>query len=90
VDYDIALGSRLAEESGRAKDDLVRTANATGLRPETVLLSGRPADVLRKHAVEDGYEVIVVGRRGHGASRVLLGSVASELARGGDVPVLIV
>jgi nucleotide-binding universal stress UspA family protein len=90
VDYDIAVGSRLAEESGRAEGDLVRTANDTGLRPETVLLSGRPAEVLRKHAVEGGYEVIVIGRRGHGASRVLLGSVASELARGGDVAVLIV
>jgi nucleotide-binding universal stress UspA family protein len=90
VDYDIAVGSRLSDERGRAKDDLVRTANATGLGPETVLLSGRPADVLRKYAVEDGYKVIVVGRRGHGASRVLLGSVASELARGDDVPVLIV
>jgi nucleotide-binding universal stress UspA family protein len=90
VDYDIAVGSRLSDERGRAKDELVRTANATGLGPETVLLSGRPADVLRKYAVEDGYKVIVVGRRGHGASRVLLGSVASELARGDDVPVLIV
>lgn len=90
VDYDIAAGSSLAEENDRAKDDLVRAANATALGPETILLSGRPAEALRKHAVEQGYALIVVGRRGHGASRVLLGSVASELARGGEVPVLIV
>lgn len=90
VDYDTAARSRLAEENQRARYALVRTANATGLRPEIVLLSGRPADALRKHAVEQGYELIVVGQRGRGVSRVVLGSVASELARGADVPVLIV
>ena len=90
VDYDTAARSRLAEENQRARYALVRTANATGLRLEIVLLSGRPADALRKHAVEQGYELIVVRRRGRGASRVLLGSVATELARGADVPVLIV
>jgi nucleotide-binding universal stress UspA family protein len=54
------------------------------------LLSGRPAEALRKFAVEEGHGLIVVGRRGRGASHVLLGSVASKLAHGGDVPVLIV
>jgi len=46
--------------------------------------------VLRKYAVEEGYDLIVVGRRGHCASRLLLGKVAHTLARGGEVPVLIV
>lgn len=90
VDYDVAVGSGLAEEDERAKAGLMRTAHATGLRPEAILLSGRPAEVLRKYAVEQGYDLIVVGRRGHGASRLLLGSVADALARGGEVPVLIV
>jgi nucleotide-binding universal stress UspA family protein len=91
VDYDVAVGSGLAEENERAMTGLSGTANATGLRPETLLLSGRPAEVLRKYAVEEVYDLIVVGRRGHGASRVLLlGSVADALARGGEVPVLIV
>ena len=62
VDYDIAAGSGLAENNERARGDLVRTANATALRPETVLLSGRPAEALRKYAVEHGYEVMVVGK----------------------------
>lgn len=90
VDYDIAAGSGLAEERDRARTEIVRAARATGLQPETILLTGRPAEALRKHAVEEGYELIVVGRRGRGASRVLIGSVASELARGGEVPVLVV
>lgn len=90
LDYDVAAGSVLAEDHTRAQGDLIRTAKATSPQPETVVLSGRPAEALRKYAVEEAYDVIVVGRRGHGANRVLLGSAASELAQGGEVPVLIV
>lgn len=90
VDYDIAADSSMAEEKDRARTEIARAASASGLEPETILLAGRPAEALRKHAVEEGYELIVVGRRGRGASRVLIGSVASELARGGEVPVLVV
>jgi len=90
LDYDVATGSVLAEEHKNAQGDLVRTAKATSLQPETVVLSGRPAEALRKYAVEEAYDVIVVGRRGHGANRVLLGSVASELAQEDEVPVSIV
>jgi hypothetical protein len=42
VDYDVAVGSGLAEENERAMTGLSGTANATELRPETLLLSGRP------------------------------------------------
>lgn len=90
VDYDIAADSGMAEEKDRARTAIARAAGATGVQPETILLSGRPAEALRKRAVEEGYELIVIGRRGSGASRVLIGSVASELARGAEVPVLVV
>jgi nucleotide-binding universal stress UspA family protein len=55
-----------------------------------VFLVGQPAKALMKHAAEDGYEVLVAGRRGHGASNVLLGSTAPRLAEGAGIPVLIV
>jgi nucleotide-binding universal stress UspA family protein len=90
LDYDVSAESFLAEDHEKARGDLIRTADATSPRPETIVLSGRPAEALRKYAVEEAYDVIVVGRRGHGPNRVLLGSVASELARGDEVPVLIV
>jgi nucleotide-binding universal stress UspA family protein len=90
VDYDIAARSSLSEDCDRAKAEILRAVSATGLQPATILLAGRPAEALRKHALEEGYELIVVGRRGRGASRLLMGSVASELARGGEVPVLVV
>ena len=56
---------------------------------ETTMLYGRPADALVQHALDGNYDLIVVSPRGKGASRVLFGSVASQLARGAGVPVVI-
>jgi nucleotide-binding universal stress UspA family protein len=57
--------------------------------PGRVLLSGQPADALIAHAAEAGYDLLVIGRRGRGASKALLGSTADRAARG-PIPVLIV
>jgi nucleotide-binding universal stress UspA family protein len=65
-------------------------AAADVLEPGTVLLVGQPAAALMKHAAEEGYELLVVGRRGHGASKALLGSTAMRLAHAAGVPVLVV
>jgi nucleotide-binding universal stress UspA family protein len=56
---------------------------------ETTMLHGRPADALVQHALNGNYDLIVVSPRGKGASRVLFGSVASQLAGGAGVPVVI-
>src|ERR687897_539374 len=89
VDFDIAAMSPQSEEQRHARELLGRVAEPIEPKPETIVLSGEPAEVLRKYAAVNGYELIVIGRRGRGISR-LLGSVASALAHGGDVPTLIV
>ena len=61
-----------------------------GHEPGAVVLRGRPADALVSHADEHGAELLVVGRRGHGATKALLGSTAHRLAQREGVPVLIV
>src|SRR5690606_10680254 len=61
---------------------------ATGYEAGSVLLAGPPADALERHALDEEYEVIVVGRRGRGLARTLLGSCASALASRTNVPVL--
>jgi len=43
-----------------------------------------------RFAASEDYEVVAVGHRGRGASKSLLGSVASQLAKETEVPVLIV
>lgn len=61
-----------------------------GRRPDCVLLAGEPSQALRQHAIGEGFDIIVVGSRGRGASHALLGSVATRLAGLDGVPVLIV
>jgi nucleotide-binding universal stress UspA family protein len=93
------------EEQERLRDELERQAEAVRawLRqrdltvlteptviPELVLRSGQPAATLDRIAAEDGYGLLVVGARGVGLSRVLLGSVATRLAARASVPVLVI
>jgi nucleotide-binding universal stress UspA family protein len=92
IDYDSAMSGRFPRDTERlAIEGLEGLAASVGaIAPDTVLLVGQPAEALIEHAAEDGYEVLVVGRRGHGASNVLLGSTATRLAEGAGIPVLVV
>lgn len=73
-----------------ARTQLAAAAALDGrLRPATVVLEGAPAPALQEYARRLGYELIVVGARGSGKSRGPLGSVATALAGGGEVPVLL-
>lgn len=65
-------------------------AATTGRGPETVILAGNPAEALERHACDHGFQVLVVGCRGEGATKLILGSCASHLASGAAVPVLLV
>lgn len=80
------------ERDARLRLDEAATAlqESTGVRPGSVILAGRPADALEQHALAEGYEVIVVGHRGKGLSKRVLGSCASDLAGRTKVPVLLV
>jgi nucleotide-binding universal stress UspA family protein len=60
------------------------------LRPELVILRGRPSDALTAAASDGGYDLLVVGSRGAGLSRAVLGSVAEQLAGHCPVPVLVI
>ena len=61
-----------------------------GFQPGTVLLTGRPAIALRTYAEHESADLVVVGPRGHGLSKHLLGSCAEDLVRGSTVPVIVV
>lgn len=94
IDYDTALGGEagLAHREALADLDraLVTVRDASQRQPETVVLTGKPADALVKQASDGQFDVLAVGSRGRGASRLLAGSVATRLARGALTPVLIV
>ena len=89
-DFDTA-GSRTPPElERRAAETLERAVRSIEPPPSAVILTGRPADALARYAADEGYEVISIGRRGRGTSKAVMGSTASRLARGADVPVLVV
>ena len=79
------------EEERRADQELRRLASRmVGRGVEMEVLHGRPSTALRDFARDGGYELLVIGTRGAGISKAILGSAASELARDSDVPVLLV
>ena len=75
---------RVAEDLGDALADL-------GDRAQVEAVAGAsPADALSRYAEEHDCDLIVMGRRGLGAIRGMLGSVSFGVLRATDVPVLTV
>jgi nucleotide-binding universal stress UspA family protein len=93
VDYETAQGG-LVEDRRKADadlSDLKREAASLGAPdPDIILLAGRPAEALVDAAVGAGCHLLVIGGRGRGATKAVLGSVARQLAGNAKVPVLIV
>lgn len=52
--------------------------------------SGKPQNVIREFAEKGDYDIIVIGRRGLGAIKGVLGSVSYSVLRAVELPVLIV
>jgi nucleotide-binding universal stress UspA family protein len=97
VDYETAAPDRELRSDrswhdprvGLAADLATLAAMVPSAHAGTIFLTGQPARALAEYAHRNGYELIVVGPRGKGLSHVVLGSVASDLARGAKVPILI-
>jgi|SRR5512132_1458981 nucleotide-binding universal stress UspA family protein len=101
IDLDVSVEHDRAQ--ARARAELERQARLVQLRlsaghhgpddgrrvPRLVLLTGHPAQALSRLAAEGGYDLLVVGSRGAGLSKVLLGSTATTLAAHTKVPVLV-
>jgi nucleotide-binding universal stress UspA family protein len=90
-DFDTAGSRTPLDLERRAVETLERVASSVDAqRPGAVILTGRPADALMRYAADEGYEVIAIGRRGRGANKAVMGSTASRLTAGANVPVLVV
>jgi nucleotide-binding universal stress UspA family protein len=63
-------------------------ASASVAHLGVTILSGKPSEALPEYALREGYQLVVVGRRGRGASKAILGSTAAQLASA-PIPVLI-
>jgi len=91
---DSALNPEPWDEERSAEATLQSTievlSDRAGVVAGSVLLAGRPADALESFAVEQGYDVLVIGCRGRGLSKAVLGSCASRLAARSHVPMLLI
>ena len=72
--------------AGRAREQ----AAAAGLELEVVVRAGHAAEVISSFATEHGYDLIVLGHKGHFLRDHLLGSTADRVAEHATCPVMIV
>jgi nucleotide-binding universal stress UspA family protein len=62
-----------------------------GMKVEARIEEGRPAIMITEIADSEGFDLIVLGRRGIGlVDHLVMGSVSSEVVRTSQIPVLIV
>ena len=82
------------EARRNALDDVAawsRSVVEAGVRCRTVLAEGRPAPAILRTAHAEAVDLIVMGTRGHGSfTEMFLGSVAHEVTRRAEVPVVTV
>lgn len=67
-----------------------REAVAAGVEIDVEIRPGHPADLIPRVATEGGYDLIVLGHRGHFVRDHLLGSTADRVAEHAPCPVMIV
>jgi nucleotide-binding universal stress UspA family protein len=65
-------------------------ATAAGVEIDVEMRPGHPADLISRVASEGGYDLIVLGHRGHFVRDHLLGSTADRVAEQAPCPVMIV
>jgi nucleotide-binding universal stress UspA family protein len=86
--FDPSSTDRAAAQA-QLDDIALLAAGMLDRRPDIVTLVGRPDEALSRYAREQGVALLVIAPRGRGATRALLGSVASRLVRAPDVAVAI-
>lgn len=78
------------EDEDRVRAMLQKQAERMDGVPALDVVEGHPSAALERLATEGGYHLLVIGTRGSGRSKAVLGSAAAEVARQTAVPVLLV
>lgn len=92
VPYDAVLDRQLMKRARDYLDDVVtRLAAVAGIVSSSVLLEGSVANTISRHAAAVGADLLVMTTQGRGPlARFWLGSVADELVRQAEIPILFV
>lgn len=90
LDRDL-LDSYYNEEADKVFKPIRAFFEKQGLGASFVHEVGHAAEVIAKHANEDGFDLLVMGSHGHGTlGNLVLGSVATKVLAHSKVPVLMV
>jgi nucleotide-binding universal stress UspA family protein len=82
---------KLEKQAQRYLDRIAKAMEANGIKVDTEVLLGNPADEIVIYAKDPGCDLIVMASHGRsGPSRWAYGSVADKVFRGSPVPVLMV
>ena len=88
IGQDLEVEQRI--ESGRLKE-LVKQVESRGLKCESAVRFGLPADEILSVATEHGADLLVMGSHGHGALyHLFTGSVVTGVLKRSTCPVLVV
>lgn len=81
----------LKKEGNQAVNYIKGVGEMEGVHVETVLLEGHPVSELLRYSEEEEMDIVVMGSLGKtGLERLLLGSVAGNMVRNSNVPVMVV
>jgi nucleotide-binding universal stress UspA family protein len=80
----------LIEEEKPVLSKLKEECDKKGIKVKTVLTHGEPVSVILETIKEDGHDLIIMGTHGKtGLRRLVLGSIAENVVRKSDIPVLL-
>ena len=83
--------SQLREAAQRRLDEVIAAVAAQNVVLETAVVEGRPSTEVLQYATEHGVDLIVMGTHGRSAlGRAFLGSVADNVIRQAECPVMVV
>lgn len=89
--YWMSIQEMWKTQGQQAVDYVKGLGEMKGINVEPVLLEGNPSDELIRYAEEKKMDIIIMGTLGKtGLDRLLLGSVAGNVARHSKVPVMVV
>ena len=80
----------LIEEEKPVLSKLKEECDKKGIKVKTVLTHGEPVSVILETIKEGGHDLIIMGTHGKtGLRRLVLGSIAENVVRKSDIPVLL-
>ena len=87
--YQDMLDTKLTQ-ANRVTEELGSMSALDGIEWETDLVAGRPGPAICRAAEAREADEIVLGTRGHGRLRAVLGSVSADVLHGAACPVVVI